>query len=404
LSIIASADKASFDVRREIRRHFDSREEAERFDRLAAERVRRLLADYDRGVTPCITIRGALDLFVKNRVAEKGIMPATRKNLERVLLRLALDLSRGAGDVSIDRDTTVDLDEWACKRLRDAGYKKQAVSRGTVKKELGMLANLARVMVRKNLAPPDLDIFRYRFEARKARRVENDPIPTPHEFVRIANRIGERSPQVALVLYGMLYFGARPQALFRTDWSRIQMPNSGRVEKDGSTPECQPGLATLPVLKKGDPAQVPVPYGSGRHWVLRLARELHKKYHGRYPSARTAVFCTRQGRAKRAPSGAPRTRRGWMPNVFANELRRHANALSLPDYFVAYVTRHASVTWLLESGVRSMSVLRYMKDRNASMLDIYNHVADTEAADAYAAVEKATLAGFDEFVKGAMSG
>ena len=357
----------------------ETREAAARCEKIFFEMSRRARQSVLAGLSPCPAIREKLDEYLRHLRVTRKRTKQTIHDKRRVLLRFAAELGSGAGDIAVDRITETDLETWAEKRLLEPGYGGKTVSRRTVAKDIKILKAFCHWARRRFTGSRNMAALGYEFycppDGQHGGKV--DAI-TVAEFINYAARIGRVSRHAALVLYAMLYFGARPQALFLLDFADTSLPENGH-----------PGRAKLAVLKKGDPGDVPVPEGSPREGVLLEAELLARKYHGRVRRS-WPVFTTRRGQSKRRP-------RGWCVDTYANELRRCANKARVPGEFVAYVVRHSAVTWLKQEGVAVSQIQHYAKHSRQETQGQYDHTSGELAREAYEVVEELTGAAFFRF-------
>lgn len=148
-------------VRREFRRTVDSEDEAKRMDALARDAFARITADFHIGLSSCPTIREALPEYLNYKRIERANEAATLKVITRRLKRFAQDLSRGAGDIAVDRIAVTDLVEWRRRRLTEPSHVKGAtISRAVVNHEVGALKAFANWCVMQGKCKAELEIFR----------------------------------------------------------------------------------------------------------------------------------------------------------------------------------------------------------------------------------------------------
>lgn len=351
----------SYRVRCEINETVKTEDEAARLDKLFSESQARLKADFDSGVRPAATIEDITADFLSYCEITKGVAENTVKNHRRALKLF----SAAWNNPPLTAITVSMLQDFIKERLKDEGYGGLTLARGTVRKDLATLKAAAHYAIRESLAPADLRWLTYSFHA-AARRSAPAALTIP-EFINAMKTLEDAAPYVAAVLWAMVYYGARPAALFALKWSAVTLPE-GKHD----------GAVRLKALKKGDPSVVPVPSGSARLNVLLKVRNLFNSYHGRTPRSQDPVFCKKSNV------------KPWDGKAFSTIVFNLVKRLKLPAGFRAYSARHSAMTWLKQAGVDSSTIQHYAKHKKLATQDIYDHTSGRQAAGAYTELEKIT--------------
>lgn len=378
--------KGKYRVRVEGALTVSTREDAERFERLAKAALERARREYGMGISACPTMRALIPEFIREQRTTRGNTEGTLKSYERRLLRFAVDLSQGAGDVAIDCVPAADLRHWIDGRLEAKGNKgkyqeSKTISREVVNNDLKLLANFSRWCARReycrlgDMSVLSVPLLRLKGRAHRGR---NKPRGLdPGDFMELLRKLreGGRYVHLEIVLRGMVLFGARPKALFLLTWGDVTMPTRRWA-----------GKVALPGLKEGIVADVPVEWGSKKHELLSQSRARLQLWHGVRCSKRRPVFCTLRGRAGVKAA----MRYGWTAAVYGKVLARAVECCGWGTggrRFTAYMARHSAVTWLARMGLPAVVIQHYAKHLRVSTQDVYRWTSGEEAAPAYEAVE-----------------
>jgi len=307
-----------------------------------------------------------VEKFLRYCKNNEGLDPGTVQDYRRDLWRLRRRFPKR----SLQSITVKEIDAWTEELLKDK-------SRSYANNILGRCRRFARWcrlrgFIRGELHMPWVDDMRRLRIKPRPRQV----LPLS-DLIAAIRRIERKAEHVALVLWGMLLTGARPQALIRARWKHVHMP-MGPI----------PGLIELPALKHGQVATTTITRGSLLEAILMRARDLYREFHGRragtrgrYATKRDPVFPTRRGASRINPGG-------WTRGTFCNAVRRYANSQALPN-FVAYVSRHSVITWLRLQGMDADKVQRYARHRSLRTQEAYVHNAGIEAIEAQQTIEQA---------------
>lgn len=372
MAIRQTAD--GFEVRREVRRRGLCRDEAERLDALLESAQSRALADWGIGLSSCPGIRESLEAFLADFDGGKSLSKSRRRDYRRVLTRFASDLSRGAGDISVDSITTVDLSRWIAARARDPGNRgkyveSNTVSPLTIRDELSMLRCFARWCARRRWCSLDLDVFRVRMPAPRVNKRCNRYPPramTESGLMRIMTRLRTLHSPVWTVLRLMMLIGARPQAVLALRRGDVTMPTNERR-----------GTVRIIGLKGGMPTERAYKLGDLTDEALRLALD-----EGRDRLTRLGKRASKHSLLIPAPRGGV-----WSVSNFDQTLSRVCRAHNL-GRITPYTVRHSALTWLKQRGVSQASIMHYAKHLQMSTQEIYDWSSGELAGEAYAVMEE----------------
>ncbi len=366
-----------FEVRRGFR---DSslarkREDAERLDRLLADAHDRVRRDFSLGLSGCPTMLESLETFLADPVQFPDLKPDRRRFYTRVLSRFARELSRGAGDIAVDRIAREDLDEWLRQRRAEPGHagkyqESPTIGHGTITNELRALKIYAKWCCERRWCSFDIDVLRLQ-KARVPGYVRKGNRPPPralHEFdfLALLRRVRRSALGLELVIRGMLLLGGRPEAIFRLDRAHYVPPS-----------ENHDGEILLPALKGGVPTRRPISQGSLTH---RFMDEVLEYAHGIYLARDLRLSSTK-------PLFPNRYARRWATSPYNHALSSVVGRLRLGRRFTAYMARHSAITWLIQRGVDPYSIQQYAKHLSISTQEIYNWTTGERAGLAYTILE-----------------
>lgn len=369
-----SETKSEFKVRREVRRSFRSAEEAERYRRLVDSALERAGREFSFGLSACPTIRELLEEYLREKRVCRHNVPATQRRERSALLRFARELSRGAGDVAVDRITRADLVEWLERRLAEPGHRGahhdgRTVSRDSVRGDLKILRQFATWCFERHYCGRDLELFGVPFESSPGSRDGRHPpraLPL-HSFREALRRVEAEAPLVSIVLRAMILLGARPAAVFRLCWRDVVLPQGGSA-----------GQVSVPGVKGGLRVDVPVAAGSRLEAILRRARELYRQARGRWPTRAQPVFVRVRGAA-------------WTTDAYDHALAEAVRRAGVAVRFTSYTARHTAVTELARRGVSPAAIQHYAKHLRVSTQEIYRHTVNADALPAYAEIERMSV-------------
>lgn len=347
-------------VRREFRRTVDTEAEAVRIDGLARNALDKVDADFHIGLSSCPTIREALPEYLKYKRIERANEPATLRVIKKRLERFAADLSRGAGDIAVDRILVTDLVEWRRRRLAEPGQVKGAtISRAVVNHEVGALKAFANWCVMRGICRPDLEIFRIDWLIVKGRD-GGRKIPKGMSISRfrlICKDLRERYPHIEIVLRAMALTGGRPAHIFALKWADIEWPR------------LQPGRIRFTALKGGVETEMPIENNSQMWLVCKEAAAITANAHRRLRHY-GRVFTTSRGEA-------------WTSGTFGHALQWAQAKMGIDNPITAYDVRHASMTWLAQAGMGQGAIQAFAKQKSVRSQDAYRHVSGRDAMRAY---------------------
>ena len=375
--MIQKLKSGHYRVRVDTRRTIDTPEDAKRLDGLIEQAVDKALREFEQGSNPCPTILESLDDFLAHQEALRSNKPRTLAAHNRRLKRFAAELSNGKGDISVDMIRREAVVEWICRRLSEKGHKgkynpSHQVSKTTINNDIKTLKQYALWCVDRNYTSGAVDVLTVpmlRIQGKIKDRFPPEILPR-YVFRNIVSRIRKEAPHIEIVLRGMLLLGARPEALFRMKWADVVLPTN-----------IMPGRISLQALKDGMPANIPVAPGSAKEMLLKEARTIYKRFHGRWPGKTRPVFPTVRGRSKRRPGG-------WTTDIFDRAVHSVCERLGLERRFVPYFVRHFAITYLATSGLSTAEVQHYAGHMRAATQEPYRHTSSEVAAPALAAMEE----------------
>lgn len=369
--------KNGYTVRREVRKTGLSLEDAERLDALLARANETALRDFGLGLSGCPTILESLEDFVTDPTVFSGVTSKRIDYYRKNLTMFARELSRGAGDISVDAVTLEDLKAWLRLRLAQPGNRGKYVDSKTLDPEtaanqIKVLKRFAKWCAESRFCSYDLDILRLNIKKlrnpKRSKKHNRFPPRAVHErdFLSFLKRLRGQSPRVEFVLRAMLVHGVRPEAVFLLAKQDYVPPTPGRD-----------GWLAIPDLKGGVPVKRFILHGSYAHEfmssVCSFADEVYRKTGKRF-SARKPLFPNLFGNR-------------WVTSAFDRSLSAAVERLKIGRRYTAYMARHSAVTWLLQRGVSPVAVKFYAKHLSISTQEIYDWTTSAEAAPAYEMIE-----------------
>lgn len=366
----------TYRARREASIPAQTADEAERADAMIRAAIEDAKRRYYRGDRSCIALS---DATIADFLAHQSVARANdAKSLASYRARLRRFAERFA-DRPLESIGREKIERWIADRLRAKGHRRRycpaaSLSRDTVNADLKALRAFCRWAISRGLAPAGLEILSVP-TLRVTGKIRGNRYPpralVRHNFLDILRRINRKSPQLALVLRGMILLGARPAALFAINRADIQMPTSTSA-----------GSVALRPTKGGAEGSIAIPPGSLREALFRDAIALFARYHGRRPRADDPAFPSRRGKLRSRPLG-------WSSATFANALRKACGRLRIRN-FSAYTARHSAITWLQQQpGVSAASIQSFARHLQVTTQEAYSHRTGAEAERAYAQMETA---------------
>jgi integrase len=183
----------------------------------------------------------------------------------------------------------------------------------------------------------------------------------------------EEGLHVALVVWMMVFSGARPAALRSLRWRHIEV---SKKNGDGSFP--------LRKLKGGKLERISfLGTSSIANILARAADEFHRLY-GRKPRKNDFVFVPGKSPTKKQP-------REWTADAFSHSVKHFVNRAvkhsGLDSSFVAYTSRHSILTWLAKEGVADELRARFVGHTSTAMQAAYVHLSGEDARESREAVD-----------------
>lgn len=352
----------------------------------AAARARTVLLDHKRAgeaaangavsLSSCPTIRDLLEPFLLSRRVEEGALPATLAAHRRRLLRFARDLGGAAGDVPLDAIGRDQLNRWMDRRLAERGRGGNTIARATVRNDVASLWALAR-WGRHRGVPAHVPMFDVRIAAPSRRDEAAPQWAMQRDWLRMLGEIEAAAPDVALVLMAMVAFGRRPGVICALLRRRVRFPaprGAGVASR-----QLVNGSVWFRTVKKGERGELTVPPGSLREKILRRALVLSERVRGRRPKRNEPMFLRITGR---------RADLGWTAQSFSDAVAKLRVALGLPEWFVAYTSRHSLGTWLKQEGVNRTATRHVLGHKSDRTQDGYDHTSGIDAEPGFAAIER----------------
>lgn len=373
MTVTACGEK--FEVTLKTRRRVESREEAERLERLLLEARAAAVRQFRNGDRPCISVPEGLEDFLDHQRVIRANGPAT-------VARYAARLGRFAaawGETPLVDITREMVCAWQRQRLADPGRRRlyhpdSRVSRDTVNQELKALRRFASWARSLGRAPETLEFMSVPLLTVRGKTCDNRFVPRARprrDFRRLVMALDKSGHEcLSYVLRGMLLFVLREEALFRLTPRHVTWPtreSGGQVE--------------IPPLKGGVEGACPVSHGDRKHGLLRDLVRYWRRVHGRRPRRDEPLFISRRGRSRKRPLG-------WSTDAFDHELRRVCDKLGYRD-FTAYQARHSVLSWMQrQPGVSLADIQAAARHLRISTQEVYTHRSGAEGRPAYEAAER----------------
>lgn len=348
------------EVRVEYRARFDCREEALRAERMVRGQIQKAVEALSYGLSPCVTILGGLKDFLRHQRRFENNCAPTLAHYQRALKFFARELSRGAGDISLDRIAVTEL-QILCEKLAEGGFGRKYAD-ATINKYLAALFRYGRWAVERRLVPQNTTLH---WLAMKKIRIPKRQyqVLTEAQLRRLLRQWPRSGRHVLLVILAMAFTGARPVVLLELKWKQLELTRTG-------------GYFPLRRIKNGDLCAVSFEAGSSIHRLLQYARAEFARLRGRPPRREDFVFVPKWGRAANAG--------GWTPAAFSNAVRHHTRKLR---EFRAYDIMHAITTLLTRKKVGDNAIMNFRGHTSTKTQQIYIHTSGEDGKEARQVVD-----------------